>query len=34
MGILRSFNAFTAFVIEIWRILTGFTVFNGNMEEF
>jgi hypothetical protein len=33
MGIRRSLNVFTAFIMEIWRILNGFTAFNGNMED-
>jgi hypothetical protein len=34
MGIRRSFNGFTAFIMGIWRILNGFSDCNGNMEKF
>jgi hypothetical protein len=34
MGIRRCFNVFTAFMMEILRILNGFKAFNGYMEDF
>jgi hypothetical protein len=33
-GIRRKINGFKAFIVEIWKILNGFKVFYGKMEEF
>jgi hypothetical protein len=33
-GIRRKIYGFKAFIVEIWKILNGFKVFYGNMEEF
>jgi hypothetical protein len=30
---MGSLNVFMAFNMEIWRILNGLRIFNGNMEE-